>query len=107
MPGELGIVVRLANSAATVHYTTCFWYQRAQRRLIPLTPNMKIKLCTWCRPYEGDIRAEPPAVEWYAWSHSPRGTRPKVVHMDLDQAENIAARHEMGWGKTPIRKAGM
>jgi hypothetical protein len=98
---EVGIVVRLTNQRATVHYVDCHWYRRAYHYHVPLPAKTRVGLCTWCRPTEEDIRAAPPEVSWYPWSHS-------LEHREeipMEMAEDIAARQSMGYGRTPRRRA--
>jgi hypothetical protein len=102
---EVGIVVNIANWKATVHYLDCLWYRRAQHTCLPLPRKIKVRLCLRCRPTEQAIRAAPPEVSWYAWSPVPGGTA-KVVRMDIEHAENYAARRSMGYGKKLTYREG-
>jgi hypothetical protein len=100
---ELGIVVGIGKWRAVVHYTDCLWYRRSQNH-IPIPGRMPVRLCPWCCPSEEDIRRFTPPVEWYEFSPSfGASPRPKRVYMDIEQAENIHARRNLGWGRTPAR----
>lgn len=98
---ELGIVVAIATQHATVHYVDCPYYGRAINTHLPLPAKTRVRLCSWCRPTEDDIRAAPPEVSWYPWSHS-------LEHREeipMEMAEDIVARQSMGNGRTPRRRA--
>lgn len=104
----LGIVFRLPSRTAVIHYVDCAWYRRAVRRHIPLTSKARVRMCTWCKPSDEDVLAGPPEVSWYAYGPA---ALPGVKVRQVDTAgnwemvEDIAARHSLGWGKTPRRKA--
>jgi hypothetical protein len=105
---DLGVVVGVGRWRAIVHYTDCIWYREAQHSRMPIPASMPVRLCRWCRPSEDDVRTSTPAVEWYPFSPSPgAGERPRVVHMDMETAENYRARRDMGWGRAEPKARGM
>lgn len=107
MRPELGVIVVISNWRATVHYTDCLWYVRAAHRNTPIPRRMKVVLCTRCRPTAEDVVAHTPAVDWYEYSPAPlAGVKVRTVDMDMEHAEDIAGRRELGIGKTPSRRNG-
>lgn len=92
----LGIVFHYFDGTAVIHFETCHWYQTALHTHLPLTAKVRIRFCRCCRPVPEDVLADPPAVRWYEWGHD---LAAKVVSMDLDFAEKLAVRRELGIGK--------
>jgi hypothetical protein len=97
------MVVNLSRYRAMVHYLDCPYYRQGDgHHDLPLPRTVKVRLCSQCRPSEGDVRSAPPKVRWYQWSPDP--ARFTVVHAPTDLVDNITARRSLGYGKTPARR---
>lgn len=80
-----------------IHFRSCHFYRRAHNVRLPLTVKVKIRFCRYCCPDPEDVAADPPEVRWFEWG--PYGGSPKQVDIDLDYAEKLAARRDLGIGR--------
>lgn len=68
---KLGIVTSIGNWRFTVHYTDCSAYNRSEfrNRCLPVTPGMKLNICSLCNPSEEDMAPFLPTIPINPYSH--------------------------------------